>query len=111
MGAHFNSVSISIVNAESKTSLDWSYNATDAGLYDMYNTACLCGKEMCGFCTQVTELIDAKNGTFKNLLASEDARRFCFLLTSLRVIIQVTSSLGPRRILELMRKFCSADII
>jgi hypothetical protein len=28
MGAHYNPVSISIVNSESKTSLEWSYNAT-----------------------------------------------------------------------------------
>ncbi len=46
MGAHFNPVSISIVDSESKTSLDWSYNATCAGLYAMYNTARVCGKDM-----------------------------------------------------------------
>jgi hypothetical protein len=38
MGEHFNPVSISIVNSESKTSLDWSYNATCANLYAMYST-------------------------------------------------------------------------
>jgi hypothetical protein len=39
MGAHFNPVSISIVNSESKTSLDWSYKATCAGLYDVQHCA------------------------------------------------------------------------
>ncbi len=80
MGAHFNPVSISIVDSESKTSLDWSYNATCAGLYAMYNTVCVCGRETCGFCTQITEQIEAKNSTFKNLLASEDATKMFFPL-------------------------------
>jgi hypothetical protein len=44
MGAHYNPVSISIVNSESKTSLEWSYNT---------NTVRLCGNETCGFCTQI----------------------------------------------------------
>ncbi len=59
MGAHFNPVSISIVDSESKTSLDWSYNATCDGLYAMHNTARVCGQETCGFCTQITEQIEA----------------------------------------------------
>ncbi len=82
LGAHFNPVSISIVNLESKTSLDWSYTATCqcAGLYAIYKTARLCGNETCGVCAQITEQIDAKNGTFKNLLASDDARRLVFPL-------------------------------
>ncbi len=49
MGAHYNPVSISIVDSESKIALDTSYNAMCAGLYAMYNTVCLCGKESCGF--------------------------------------------------------------
>jgi hypothetical protein len=80
MGAHYNPVSISIVNSESKIALDSSYNANCAGLYAMYNTAHLCGKENCGFCTQIQEQIEAKSGTFKNRLASEDARRGFFPL-------------------------------
>ncbi len=73
MGAHYNPVSISIVHLESKTSLDWAYDATCAGLYALYNTAKLCGKETCGFCTQIKEQIEDKSGTFKDRLASEDA--------------------------------------
>jgi hypothetical protein len=80
MGAHYNPVSISIVNSESKIALDSSYNATCAGLYAMYNTAVLCGKETCGFCTQIQEQIEAKNGIFKDRLASDDAKRGFFPL-------------------------------
>jgi hypothetical protein len=65
LGAHYNPVSISIVNSESKTSLEWSYNATCAGLYALYNTAKLCGKETSGFCTQIKEQIEDRTGTFK----------------------------------------------
>jgi hypothetical protein len=39
MGLHYNPVSISIVDSDTKIALDSSYNATCAGLYAMYNTA------------------------------------------------------------------------
>jgi hypothetical protein len=80
MGAHYNPVSISIVNSESKTSMEWSYNVTCAVLYAMYYTARLCGIETCGFCTQNKEQIEDKTGTFKNCLASEDATKLIFPL-------------------------------
>ncbi len=81
MGAHYNPVSISIVNSESKTSLDWAYDTTCAGLYTLYNTAKLCGEETCGFCTQIKEQIEDKTGTFKTRLASEDATKLFSPLT------------------------------
>jgi hypothetical protein len=115
MGAHFNPVSISIVNSESKTTLIWSYNATCAGLYAMYNTVRVCGDETCGFCTQmsqITEQIEAKNGTFKNQLASEDARKLFFPLdkpSSDDPIHFFSWSLGPGRNSELMQMFCITD--
>ncbi len=80
MGAHYNPVSISIVSSESKTSLEWSYNATCASLYTMYNTARLCGNETCGFSTQIKEQIKDKTGTFKNHLALERANKLFFPL-------------------------------
>ncbi len=111
MDAHYTPVSISIFNSESQTALEWPYNETCACLYAMYNTARLCGNETCGFCTQIKERIEVKNGTFKNRLASEDATNLFFLWTSLPVKTQFTFSLDPRRNLELIRKSCSADII
>jgi hypothetical protein len=80
LGAHYNPVSISIVNSESKTALDWAYDATCAGLYTLYNKAKLCDKETCGFCTQIREQIEDKTGTFKARLASEDATNMFFPL-------------------------------
>jgi hypothetical protein len=80
MGAYYNPVSISIVDSESKTSFEWSYNATCAGLYAMYNTARLCKNETCGFCTQIKEQIEDKTCTFENRLASEDATKLVFPL-------------------------------
>ncbi len=112
MGAHYNPVSISIVDSESKTSLEWSYNATCAGLYALYNTAKLCGKETCGFCTQIKEL---KSRTGQGHLRSALPRRTqptCFPpLTSRPVITRFTFSHGPRRNSVQTRQFCSADII
>ncbi len=40
----------------------------------------LCGKETCGFCTQIKEQIEDKSGTFKTRLASEDATNLFFPL-------------------------------
>ena len=54
MGAHFNPVSFSIVNSESKEGIENSYKATCGGLYSMYNSATLCSNAECGFCTQIT---------------------------------------------------------
>jgi hypothetical protein len=39
MGAHFNPVSLSIVNTESKVALESAYDATCAGLHMLYNEA------------------------------------------------------------------------
>jgi hypothetical protein len=92
MGAHYNPVSISIVNSESKTTLEWSYNATCAGLYALYNTAKLCGKETCGFCTQIKEQIVDKEHSRIDL--PRRTQPICFPpLTSLPVITRFTSSL------------------
>jgi hypothetical protein len=54
MGAHYNSVSISIVNSEFKITLNSSYDAMCAYLYRLYYS------ETCGFCTQIQEKIKLK---------------------------------------------------
>ena len=53
MGVHFNPVSFSIVNSESKEGIESSYKATCGGLYSMYNSAVLFSNDECGFCTQL----------------------------------------------------------
>ncbi len=49
MGAHFNPVSVSIVNSESKEAIKMAFEATCNGLYTLYNTAVLCQDPMCSF--------------------------------------------------------------
>jgi hypothetical protein len=51
MGAHFNPVSVSIVNSESKEAIKSAYETTCNGLYTLYNSAVLCQDPSCGFCT------------------------------------------------------------
>jgi hypothetical protein len=41
MGAHYNPVSVSIVNSESKRAIKTEYEATCTGLYTLYNSASL----------------------------------------------------------------------
>ena len=60
MGAHFNPVSVSIANSESKEGIANAYKATCSGFYTVFNSANLCEGvkcETCGFCTQVLEQI------------------------------------------------------
>jgi hypothetical protein len=60
MGAHFNPVSVSIANSESKEGIENAYKATCSGLYTVFNSAKLCEGEKCdkcGFCTQVLEQV------------------------------------------------------
>ena len=85
MGAHFNPVSFSIVNSESKEGIKNSYMATCAGLYTMYNSAVLCANDQCGFCTQLIEQVsnpsDADKGSeWQRYLLTVDATRWHFQL-------------------------------
>ena len=74
MGAHFNPVSVSIVNSESKEAMEAAYQATCNGLYTLYNTAVLCEDPGCGFCTQIFEQVCEDGGTkWKQHLLSDDA--------------------------------------
>ena len=60
MGAHFNPVSVSIANSESKKGIENAYKATCSGLYTVFNDANLCEEvncDECGSCTQVLEQV------------------------------------------------------
>ena len=81
MGAHFNQVSVSIVNSESKQAIKTAYDATCSGLYTLYNNAVLCDNPKCGFCTQVFEQVSDEGGSnFKQHLLSDDAARMHYEL-------------------------------
>jgi hypothetical protein len=81
MGAHFNPVSVSIVNSESKEAIKTAYEATCNGLYTLYNTAVLCQDPMCGFCSQVFEQVSDDGGSkWKQHLLSDDAARLHYKL-------------------------------
>ena len=80
MGAHFNPVSMSIANSESKEAIKTAYQATCAGLYTMYNTAKLCKSESCGFCTSLFEQISEPGSLWKTQLASDDAANLRYML-------------------------------
>ena len=74
MGAHFNPVSVSIVNSESKQAIKSAYEATCNGLYTLYNSAVLCQNPTCGFCTQVLDQISDDGGyKWKQHLLSDEA--------------------------------------
>jgi hypothetical protein len=81
MGAHFNPVSVSIVNSESKQAISSAFEATCNGLYTLYNSTVLCQDPSCGFCTQIFELVIEDGGTkWKQYLLSYDAANLHYKL-------------------------------
>lgn len=75
MGSHYNPVSISIVNNESKASLTTSWRHTASGVYNLYQQVKLCSDETCGFCTQLSEQIQLPHGKlWRDMLASPSGR-------------------------------------
>ena len=79
MVAHFNPVSFSIVNSESKEGIKSSYKAMCGGLYTMYNSAVLCASDECGFCTQIRQEMSNptdldKGAEWQKYLLSDDAQ-------------------------------------
>ena len=55
MGAHYNPVSLSIVNSESKDAIASCWDATVKGFYSLYTSVQICDEPECGFCTQIKE--------------------------------------------------------
>ncbi len=55
MGAHFNPISLSIVNSESTDAIESSWDASVGGFYSVLKNCRLCDSVECGFCTQVRE--------------------------------------------------------
>ena len=72
MGAHFNPVSLSIVNSESKAAIKHCWEATVKGFYSLYQTVKLCDREECGMCCQLKEnLVGVHGQHLRKVLASD----------------------------------------
>jgi hypothetical protein len=67
--AHFNPISLSIVNSESTAAIESSWDASVRGLYSVLKNCRLCDSAECGFCTQVRE---QDKPHMRALLLSED---------------------------------------
>ena len=80
MGAHFNPVSISIANSESKKGIKSSYEATCSGLYTVYNSASLCSSAECGFCAQILAQVGESGALWRKQLLSDDAANLHYQL-------------------------------
>jgi hypothetical protein len=72
MGARFNSISLSIVNSESRDAIESSWDASVLGFFNMLNNCRLCASPECGFCSQVRE---QDKPHMRELLLSDDAKR------------------------------------
>ena len=74
MGAHFNPVSLSIVNSESKASITACWEATVKGFYSLYTAVDFCEAAGCVFCTRMKQTIMIQGpgaSAMRQLLASE----------------------------------------
>jgi hypothetical protein len=95
MGAHFNPVSLSIVNSESKEAIKSAYTATCSGVYTLCNQTCLCDDNIdksCGFCTQLFEQISEPGSLWKKQLASDEAANMKYMSLHSRPVIALPNS-------------------
>jgi hypothetical protein len=110
MGAHFNPVSVSIVNSESKQAISAAYDATCNGLYTLYNSAVLCEDSSCGFCEQIREQVSDDGGTkWKRHLLSDDAANLHYKLEKPSSDSTPSCLHGPRKSLVTNARFSNAD--
>jgi hypothetical protein len=73
VGAHFNPISLSIVNSESAAAIESSWGASVRGMYSIFKNCRLCDSAACGFCVQVRE--QNMQPHMRALLLSDDAER------------------------------------
>jgi hypothetical protein len=79
MGAHFNPISLSIVNSESKASITACWDATVKGFYSLYKDVDFCNAPECGFCSMMKKTIEGTHGSaMRKLLSSEHAKQGYF---------------------------------
>ena len=79
MGSHYNPVSLSIVNNESKAAMTNAWRRTATGLYNMYQQVKICSDDTCGFCRQLSEQIELPHGKlWRDKLDTPDARAHYF---------------------------------
>jgi hypothetical protein len=73
MGAHYNPVSITIANSESRVAYEYSFEATEAAFFSLYKSTRMCPNEDCSFCSMMKQ--PAGETTFlKEYLLSEQGR-------------------------------------
>ena len=76
MGAHYNPVSISLANSESKMAISNAFGATITGMLNLYQQVHLCDSDECGFCTQMKQQVTGPDGRlWRQYLKSDDAAR------------------------------------
>ena len=55
MGAHYNPVTITIANSESRTANEHSFAAAEAAFFSLYKSTSICSNKECSFCTMIKE--------------------------------------------------------
>jgi hypothetical protein len=73
LGAHFNPVSYTIANSESRVAYEYSFEATEAAFFSLYKSTRMCPNEDCSFCSMMKQ--PAGETTFlKEYLLSEQGQ-------------------------------------
>ena len=74
MGARYNQVCVAIVNSESRTALQHTFESAEAAFFSLYKGAKLCDKDDCFFCTIIKELAQGNSLLSEYLLSESGAR-------------------------------------
>ena len=74
MGARYNQVCVAIVNSESRTALQHTFESAEAAFFSLYKGAKLCDKHDCSFCTTIKELAQGNSLLSEYLLSEAGVR-------------------------------------
>ena len=73
MGAHFNHVTLTTANLESRTAYQHCFEAAEVAFFNLYKSTRICTKEDCSFCNANKE--QAGGNLLKEYLKSLNAQR------------------------------------
>ena len=74
MGAHYNPVTITIANSESRTAIEYAYESAEAAFFSLYKSTRICADEDCEFCSMVKQPAE-ENTLLKQYFLSPEGLR------------------------------------
>ena len=74
MGAHYNPVTITIANSESRIAIEYAFKCAEAAFFSLYKSTSICSDEACSFCSMIKQPAE-ENTLLKEYLLSPEGLR------------------------------------